>query len=142
MFPSEEVHTGICDSGIFLLPLPERKEKIENRESDVSSAEGLDLRTACARDGGIGFHIRYKFCSLEWFVLGVYKSIISFEEYHDTGRDEGEPRPIWLKESLVWECVPRYLTSRKAYRRCEPGYDHINVELTFHETNMCIKDTH
>ncbi len=121
MFPSEEVHTGIRDSGIFLLPLPERKEKKENWESDVSSAEErLDLRTVCVRDGGMGFHIRYKFWSLKWFVLRVYKSIISFEEYHDTGRDEGEPRPVWLKESLVWECIPRYLTSRKAWRRCEP----------------------
>lgn len=91
MFPSEEVHTGIRDGGIFLLPLPECKEKIENWESDVSSAERLDLKTVCVRDGGMGFHIRDEFWSLKWFVLGVYKSIISFEEYHDTGRDEGEP---------------------------------------------------
>ena len=92
MFPSEDVHTGIRDSGISLLPLPEREEKNENWESDVSSAEGKsNLRTVCARDEGMGFHIRDKFWSLKWFVLGVYESIKSFEDHHDTSRDEGEP---------------------------------------------------
>ena len=92
MFPSEDIHIGIRDSGISLLPLPEREEKKENRESDVSSTEEkLNLGTVCARDEGMGFHTRYKFWSLKWLILGVYKSIKSLEEHHDPGRNEGEP---------------------------------------------------
>lgn len=92
MFPSEDIHTLIRDRGISLLPLPEREEKKESWESDVCPAEEkLNLRIVCVRDEGMGFHIRYKFWSLKWLVLGVYESIKSFEEHHDASRNEGEP---------------------------------------------------
>ena len=39
------------------------------------------------------------------------KRIKPFEEHHNAGRDEGEPRRIWLEPGLIWEGIPRYLTS-------------------------------
>lgn len=108
MFPSEEVHVGVCHSSIFLLPLPERSEKEENWESDVSSArEGLSLRKVGARYGrNDGLHIRYKFWSFKWLAFCVNKRIKSFEEHHNPYCDEGEPRRIWLETGFVWEFVP------------------------------------
>ena len=92
MFPGEKIHVSVRDSGIFLLPLPERSEQKENWESNVSSAKGVkSQKNRRVTRQMRGLHIRYKLCSLKWFAPGVNKRIKSFEEHHNANRDEREP---------------------------------------------------